>query len=98
MQRVCGLEDLAAMFDNSTALCSMCPAGRTLVTSALVSMWVKSVRATGSLASLKHLCKAYRLACHYGDTEAQVRVTHTHTHTHRRVRACLRSDDMYCLL
>jgi nucleolar complex protein 2 len=50
------------------------------VTSALVSQWAASVRASGSLASLKQLVRAYRLACHYGDSEAQVNgCLHGHT-------------------
>lgn len=43
-----------------------------MVTSALVAQWCAAVRATGSLASLRHLVRAYRLACHFGDTEEQV--------------------------
>lgn len=39
------------------------------MTSALVAKWCAAARANASLYAMQQLCKAYRLACHYGDGE-----------------------------
>jgi hypothetical protein len=43
---------------------------RLVVTSALVAQWAASVRSSASLGAMRQLIRAYRLACHYGDAEA----------------------------
>lgn len=48
--------------------------GRVIVTSALVSRWCESARRDAPLGTTRCLVKAYRMACHYGDTEEEVGV------------------------
>eukprot|EP00877_Chromochloris_zofingiensis_P001779 jgi/Chrzof1/11601/Cz06g01210.t1 len=45
------------------------------VTSALVEQWCTAVKESASMTAMKQLLKAYRVACHYGDTEAEVDAT-----------------------
>ena len=46
---------------------------RITVTSAVVSKWCETAKGQASLGTMRYLVKAYRMACHYGDSEEEVR-------------------------
>ena len=46
-----------------------------VVTLSLVDAWTSAALSTASLAATKALLRAYRVACHYGDSEDQVQET-----------------------
>lgn len=62
--------------------------GRVIVTSALVSRWCESARRDAPLGTTRCLVKAYRMACHYGDTEEEVGVAGLGWGRLRGVEAC----------
>ncbi len=43
------------------------------MTSAVVAKWCETAKAQASLGTMRYLTKAYRMACHYGDSEEEVR-------------------------
>ncbi len=43
------------------------------MTSALVTRWCETAKKQAPLGTMKYLIKAYRMACHYGDSEEEVR-------------------------
>lgn len=53
-------------------LCARMPAAPLIVTSQLVNKWCAAAKADAPLGTMKHLVRAYRMACHYGDTEEEV--------------------------
>ena len=54
----------------------------THVTSELVERWCSAAKGSASMASMRQLLKAYRVACHYSDsedeTEASLQITSSH--------------------
>ncbi|XP_058774847.1 nucleolar complex-associated protein 2-like [Vicia villosa] len=40
-----------------------------VITTAMVDLWLKSIKENGSLNAVRSLMKAFRAACHYGDDE-----------------------------
>ncbi|KAG1661708.1 hypothetical protein FOA52_002044 [Chlamydomonas sp. UWO 241] len=48
------------------------PSGRITVTSALVTKWCEAAKKGAPLGTMRSLVKAYRMACHYGDSEEEV--------------------------
>lgn len=51
------------------------PSGQKHVSSAMVEAWCKAAKANASPSAMHKLLQAYRLACHYGDSEEQVHET-----------------------
>lgn len=49
--------------------------GQKHVSSAMVEAWCKAAKSNASPAAMHKLLQAYRLACHYGDTEEEVHET-----------------------